>query len=335
MKLITLILLLLIANLTTAQKEFYSIDGGAVNGEMIRSHINDCATSSMGNYSPSFGPTFLDIAVTPDNTFYGVYEALFRLDLASQTFIPIGLIETYDGDYAAGKGLVGLNKDYVLGDDNDSLVKISVYTAKAERLGKIGYECGGDFAFFEGILYMADSQNHLIEIELDPNTYQVVSVRDVGYMTNGGGITYALFTTYLDCSSNEKGLFALKNNKVYQINTTNAQATLSCSIPNHVSWGGASIYGFDTEVEVFVPNIFTPNGDDFNDLFELNFPYKSLVIYNRWGNKVYESTNNRQSWNGKTTAGVDVPEGTYFYIIHRHNRCGEKELEKGTLTLMR
>jgi len=64
-----------------------------------------------------------------------------------------------------------------------------------------------------------------------------------------------------------------------------------------------------------IPNIFTPNADNFNDYFQIkhieNYPNSKLVIYNRWGNKVYESLNYQNEWNGK-----DCSEGTYYYVLY-------------------
>lgn len=331
MKLIASILLVMIADLSMGQYGFYSSDGW---GELVNTQTNNCSQRSLGTYN--YHNVFLDIAITPNGTLYGVSDSLYRIDTITGSAIPIGPIETNDGDYAAGVGLVGLNDDYLLGDDNDSLVKISVATGQAERLGYIGYWCGGDFAFFKGVLYMADGGNHLIEIQLDPNTHQVISVQDIGYMTTEYGGTYALFTTYISCNNDEKGLYAIDGDKVFLINTTNANATYSCALVDHGSLGGASIYDFDSEYEpTIIPNVFTPNGDGSNDLFELNFSYQSVIIYNRWGSKVYESKDNSHNWDGKTTAGTDVPAGTYYYIIHRDASCGENELEKGYVTLMR
>src|SRR5690606_13084972 len=66
-----------------------------------------------------------------------------------------------------------------------------------------------------------------------------------------------------------------------------------------------------------VPNVFTPNNDQFNDLFKLNIEHYisiDIKIFNRWGMLIYESTTN-DGWNGRTTSGSEVPEGTYFYLI--------------------
>ncbi|MBE7442110.1 MAG: gliding motility-associated C-terminal domain-containing protein [Flavobacteriales bacterium] len=80
---------------------------------------------------------------------------------------------------------------------------------------------------------------------------------------------------------------------------------------------------------VVIPNVITPNGDGTNDLFQLNFPVISTEIYNRWGQQLFKS-NNDAFWDGRTTSGNEVPEGTYYYII-----VTEKETYKGYLQLLR
>jgi len=65
------------------------------------------------------------------------------------------------------------------------------------------------------------------------------------------------------------------------------------------------------------PNIFTPNNDGSNDVFTLNgenVETLELVILNRWGNVVFESTEIDASWNGQNkNSGSDCSEGVYFY----------------------
>jgi gliding motility-associated-like protein len=69
------------------------------------------------------------------------------------------------------------------------------------------------------------------------------------------------------------------------------------------------------ECDVVPPNVFTPNGDGVNDALVFdgleNFPQSQLLIYNRWGNKIYESTDYRNDWNGD-----GVSDGTNYYILN-------------------
>ena len=68
--------------------------------------------------------------------------------------------------------------------------------------------------------------------------------------------------------------------------------------------------GFDDSL--FIPNIFTPNGDGINETFTIrNLPGGSpIVISNRWGKVVFESDNYANDWDGEDNA-----DGTYFYRI--------------------
>ncbi len=71
---------------------------------------------------------------------------------------------------------------------------------------------------------------------------------------------------------------------------------------------------------LIVPNVFTPNNDGWNDVFDVRTsavgPYK-LEIYNRWGNVVFENSSPLISWDGTTAAGTPASAGTYFYVISK------------------
>ncbi|MFL5764864.1 MAG: gliding motility-associated C-terminal domain-containing protein [Bacteroidia bacterium] len=76
------------------------------------------------------------------------------------------------------------------------------------------------------------------------------------------------------------------------------------------------------DCDIEVPNVFTPNGDGNNDFFLINstgIKTFSIVIYNRWGRKVYESDDISKGWDGSNAV-----DGTYFYIIHATNIKGKE-----------
>jgi gliding motility-associated-like protein len=67
--------------------------------------------------------------------------------------------------------------------------------------------------------------------------------------------------------------------------------------------------------EVDIPNVITPdNGDGKNDVFFIKNldtnPNSQLMIFNRWGNEVFSSSNYQNNWDGD-----DLPDGTYFYTL--------------------
>ena len=71
--------------------------------------------------------------------------------------------------------------------------------------------------------------------------------------------------------------------------------------------------------EYFIPNAFSPNGDGINDVFRAIGLYKdinyNLQVYNRWGEKVYETDQLEEGWNG-ISGGKYCPPDTYVWVIH-------------------
>jgi gliding motility-associated-like protein len=88
----------------------------------------------------------------------------------------------------------------------------------------------------------------------------------------------------------------------------------------------------------FVPNAFTPNGDGKNDFMKpIAIGYSAnnfFRIYDRFGEKVYESKDFSQGWDGNYY-GKPAELGTYFWELSVTNRFGKKEFYKGDLTLIR
>jgi gliding motility-associated-like protein len=88
-----------------------------------------------------------------------------------------------------------------------------------------------------------------------------------------------------------------------------------------------------------MPNVFSPNGDGVNDIFRVNGSGLESVkaeIYNRWGNKVYEWDGPNGGWDGRSTSGIALPDGVYYYIITAKGLDGvDYGTVKGTVTLIR
>jgi len=93
-----------------------------------------------------------------------------------------------------------------------------------------------------------------------------------------------------------------------------------------------------------VPNVFTPNYDDVNDTWGINFSNTKYIknfqmhIYDRWGLLVYSTNPDINSpnskWDGHTSAGSECSAGVYFYVIS-FDKNEEKVELKGTVNLFR
>jgi len=93
-----------------------------------------------------------------------------------------------------------------------------------------------------------------------------------------------------------------------------------------------------TATGVFVPTAFTPNGDGHNDVFRpVCIDIKELkyfAVFDRWGRRVFYSTNQRIGWRGESN-GKDDPMGTYVWMLEAVDMKGNVIQQKGTVLLIR
>jgi gliding motility-associated-like protein len=116
---------------------------------------------------------------------------------------------------------------------------------------------------------------------------------------------------------------------------TLAQSNLNCASSDSVF-----VFVYDVqcnEKDVYVPNIFTPNGDGKNDMLYVrgnNIKELYFTIYDRWGEKMFETTDQHVGWDGVYKGMTSDPAVFVYYL---KVRCaGEKEFFiKGNITVMR
>jgi len=88
---------------------------------------------------------------------------------------------------------------------------------------------------------------------------------------------------------------------------------------------------------IVIPNVFTPNGDGKNDVFNIEasgMVVFQLEIYNRWGALLFESESPSVKWDGRTMSGADASDGTYFYILTAKSDTKDYS-QHGCVTLLR
>ncbi len=90
-----------------------------------------------------------------------------------------------------------------------------------------------------------------------------------------------------------------------------------------------------------VPNAITPNGDGVNDalVFDIllndpaKYPNNDFIVFNRWGDVVFQASPYLNDWEGTNQTGQPLPEGTYYYILRLN--VAEGEIVKGDVTIVR
>lgn len=87
-------------------------------------------------------------------------------------------------------------------------------------------------------------------------------------------------------------------------------------------------------VKIEIPNVFTPNGDGYNDYFVIvgleNCTVRELVVFNRSGQKVFQTNSYENSWNGG-----DCPDGVYSYRFRYAGFNGIEQTMSGTVHIIR
>ncbi|KAF0204001.1 MAG: PKD domain-containing [Bacteroidetes bacterium] len=120
--------------------------------------------------------------------------------------------------------------------------------------------------------------------------------------------------------------------------TVNSEGLYTLQLTTHNLCAGADstyLKMLEAESPFLVPNAFTPNNDGLNDTFRPVVDYErvrmfSMVIYNRWGQLIFETTNPAEGWNGK-----DSPAGVYSWVISYSDRMGKVVKMRGGVTVVK
>jgi gliding motility-associated-like protein len=120
--------------------------------------------------------------------------------------------------------------------------------------------------------------------------------------------------------------------------TVNTEGLYTLQLTTHNLCAGADstyLKMLEAESPFLVPNAFTPNNDGLNDTFRPIVDYErvrmfSMVIYNRWGQLIFETTNPAEGWDGK-----DAPAGVYSWVISYSDMVGKVAKMRGGVTLVR
>jgi gliding motility-associated-like protein len=93
----------------------------------------------------------------------------------------------------------------------------------------------------------------------------------------------------------------------------------------------------DCDCRLYMPSAFSPNHDGLNDVFKparkSGCMFKTFSVYDRWGMKVFSTSNIDQGWNGRYR-GKDMASGVFVWIVEGEKE-GRKKIFKGTVVLVR
>ncbi|GIV32700.1 MAG: hypothetical protein KatS3mg031_0235 [Chitinophagales bacterium] len=141
----------------------------------------------------------------------------------------------------------------------------------------------------------------------------------------------------LTCINCPNPIATPENSVMYQVTVTSSQGCID---------SGYVIIAVDTltrpRTGIYVPNAFSPNNDGINDTYYVviwGYTYFKLTIFDRWGEKIFETRDPNVGWDG-TFRGKPVNPGVYVYNVDADFEQGIeplnwKEHKKGSLTVIR
>jgi gliding motility-associated-like protein len=144
--------------------------------------------------------------------------------------------------------------------------------------------------------------------------------------------------------SQTETFYSIEENPVVTFNDGPANYQITLYAQNEGCSDSLTLNVFvNNELFLYVPNSFTPNGDDINEIFtpiiknndpglEYNFS-----IYNRWGQKIFESNKLGEGWNGASSINGDyyAQNGVYTWVLILNSSNLFSQLYTGTVTLLR
>ena len=150
-------------------------------------------------------------------------------------------------------------------------------------------------------------------------------------------------TNILSVDNNYTAYQWLFNNEILNGGTANNHIAINTgwyTVAVENSYGctdTAEAFQFFAKPNLFVPNVFTPNGDGKNDVLKVyanQLASVEFIIFDQWGKKVFETRDPNQTWNG-STGGKQQPVGVYIYSLKATFLDGTAETKKGSINLIR
>lgn len=182
--------------------------------------------------------------------------------------------------------------------------------------------------------------------------YKGCTVTDTFKVTMGNSITTNFGKELIVCENEPNKILSVRapsDVKLYWntgANTTSINATReglywvkSTSKNCGIQTDSVFVKYKNCDCDIFIPNSFTPNDDDRNDLFspvfQCDYTYFQLTILDRWGNIVYISNNINGKWDGKFK-GIPCPDDVYVYKIEAIQKGNDKKVTRnGHISLFR
>jgi gliding motility-associated-like protein len=144
------------------------------------------------------------------------------------------------------------------------------------------------------------------------------------------GVTYVWSPdTYLDCSTCADPIAGPLGTITYLVTGTDENGCTNTDTITVI---------IDGEVGIYIPNIFSPNNDNQNDIFSVYGPswrHYRMEIYNRWGGLIWLSEDPNMEWDGTHKNGEECPQAVFIYKFWGVSTIGMSFEKSGNVMLTR
>lgn len=273
----------------------WSLSGGSI----INGQGNDTVFIKWGNVP---GDYKLNVVET---NIYGCNGDTIYLNVHIIDNQPTQIIGPNEICFGDSVWLYGINSSYYFWGNGQTYDSILIYP----HVSTTYYLIGQDYCGY-------DTTTHFIQVhplpipnfEFEPSNPQYAD--NIKFSYTGSPVIAWYWFDNLSLFSNQQNpiyqIFDIQNIKLFvedQYGCTNS-ITKEIVIGNHIN--------------IYIPNAFSPNNDGTNDIFRAETSYNpecyQMLIYNRWGELVFETKDINYGWDGKYL-NKDVPQGVYNWII--------------------
>jgi gliding motility-associated-like protein len=318
-------------NITNTRYDWAGLDVDRCNniyvGDINNIDIYDANLNKTGSIAmPSTSDTIYDIRVG-DNLLYACgkgFVAAYQINVSPLT-ISINSSPACSG--CNGTAYVSLNECYANG--------ATYLWSNGQTSQAIGDLCAGTYSvtvmedcvpYTDSVTVVASSSPSVNIPTSQINQINCIGVNNGSVTANASGGTPPYTFTWIPTGETGSTIDNLGQG-LYSVLVTDANG---CSAVTSVDMNSK-------DYQLFVPDAFSPNGDGQNDyLYVRSNCLKAMdfVVFDRWGNKVFETTDQDVPWDGRYK-GEPMNTGTYVYYLKATLYDGSTQTKKGDVTLVR
>jgi gliding motility-associated-like protein len=180
---------------------------------------------------------------------------------------------------------------------------------------------------------------HSVVIEnIDANHYiETQECTDLPFVFNNFSSSDSPIISWLWNFGDGETLLNTANVPVEHTFTEGGEITTYLTVTNSSGCTNVTSKVINIPENITVYNVFTPNNDGLNDVFEVetcSVEKYDIQIFDRWGRSVFNSQDRLTHWDGKRNGGGQAESGTYFYRINATTYSGSEFKKKGSISLL-